>query len=98
MEQELNAESSSINEIINTTTDDMMFRNNKDDPNNVLVQKEIENEVRKEKSQQSYSFLLYSFLLSGPLTWKKETVLQDVRSILKISLDYHKKELNRIEK
>ncbi len=61
-----------------------------------------DSEVGKQKSStqkfETYSSLLYSFLLGGPLTWKKETILQDVRNILRIPSDFHKKEFQRIEK
>jgi len=46
---------------------------------------------------EAYSAVISAFRAQGELTWHKDRLLQDLRSVLKISDDKHRLELMRVE-
>jgi len=52
---------------------------------------------RRQLELDAYASVITAFKAQGELTWKKETLLQDLRAILKISDDRHKMEAKRAE-
>jgi len=52
---------------------------------------------KRQLELEAYAAVIASFRANGELTWKKETVLQDLRAILKISDERHRMELKQAE-
>jgi len=52
---------------------------------------------KRQYELEAYSAVISAFRAQGELTWKKETILQELRGVLKISEDRHKMELKRVE-
>jgi len=53
--------------------------------------------IRRQLELEAYSAVIAAFKSQGELTWRKETVLHDLRTLLKISDVRHTQELKRLE-
>ncbi len=62
---------------------------------NPKSQQQIAN--RRQLEQEAYAAVITAFKAQGELTWKKETILQELRAVLKISDERHKMEGKRAE-
>jgi len=63
-------------------------------------QPKTNSKVETDKRQlefEAYAALISAFRAQGELSWKKETILQDLRTILKISDERHKMEIKRAD-
>jgi hypothetical protein len=72
------------------------IKSNINDAPNLLNQKEIAI-TKRQLETEAYSAVLTAFRIQGDLTWKKETILSDLRGILKISDDSHRREVEKID-
>jgi len=63
----------------------------------VVLSKFNPNLTKRQLEMEAYAGVIAAFRAQGELTWKKDSVLQDLRAMLKISDERHKMELRQAD-